>query len=325
MGAVQAQEYLPAQWALGLRAPAVTAGAVEGAFDRGEILRTHVLRPTWHFVTPRDIRWMLALTGPRIDARMAPYNRHLELDRRLFTRSNRAIARALEGGRALTRKELAAVLSRVGIDASGQRLAHLVMQAEIEQVVCSGPRRGGQFTYALLTERAAAGPALAGDEALAELARRFVQSHGPATARDFGWWAGLSMADARRGIAAVSPRLRSEVVGGLTMWCADDAEPRRGRSAHLLPIYDEYVNVYRDREPTLAARARNSRRDDLGHYLVVDGRLAGRWRWVTTEDAITVRLQPYAPLGDADFPLIAHNARRLAAFTGRRISIARAR
>jgi hypothetical protein len=327
MGAVQAQEYLPAQWAIGLRAPTLTAGDVEAAFARGEILRTHVLRPTWHFVTPRDIRWMLALTGPRVAARMAPYNRRLELDRRLFTRTHRAIARALEGGRALTRKELADVLARAGIKARKQRLAHIMMQAELDGIVCSGPRRDGQFTYALLSDRASSGPALEEDEALAELARRFCQSHGPATVRDFAWWSGLSMKDARRGVEAVSPPMRSETIDGLTMWSVEDTTPlRRGRSAHLLPIYDEYLNAYRDRAPIIDARVRaSSARDDFGHYLVVDGRYVGTWRWLPGEGAITVRVMPYVSLTAADLRLVEQAARRLGSFAGARVSVVRAK
>src|SRR5688572_27305208 len=201
MGAVQAQEYAETRWALGLRMREATAAMVERAFASGAILRTHVLRPTWHFVTPADIRWMLALTGPRITASMSSYNRRLELDAAAFRKSERAIAGALRGGNLLTRQELKTVLHRAGVRVDGlQRLSHLLIQAEIDAVICSGPRRDKQFTYALLDERVPPVPVLPRDLALAELARRYFTSHGPAQLHDFVWWSGLRVAEARIGI-----------------------------------------------------------------------------------------------------------------------------
>jgi hypothetical protein len=173
LGAVQAQEYADTKWALALRTRRTTDAAIERALTKGAILRTHVLRPTWHLVAAADIRWMLALTGPRVNARMSPYNRHLELDAGVFRRSQTAIVRALRGGVQLTRQELKAVLQRAGVRAdSVQRLAHIVMQAEIDAVVCSGARRGTQSTYALLDERVPPAAARSRDDALAELTDR---------------------------------------------------------------------------------------------------------------------------------------------------------
>jgi hypothetical protein len=326
MGAVQAQEYLPAKYALGLRAPGLTDAAVEQASAEGAILRTHVLRPTWHFVTPRDIRWMLALTAPRINARMAPYNRQLELDARLLARSNDVIARALEGGRHLTRAELAAALSRAGIPAGTQRLGHLTLQAEIDRVVCSGPRRGTQVTYALFDERVPPGRAMDRDEALAALASRYLASHGPATLRDFSWWSGLPMADARRAFAAASPAARSETIGGLTFWSVPNG-PRPGPSRSttwLLPIYDEYLIAYTDRDVAIdpVARALDpSRRDDRGHYLVADRRFAGNWRWLAEQGRNVVRVMPYRRLTAADDRAIRAASRQLAAFMGQQVEV----
>ena len=328
LGAVQAQDYSAAKWALGLRAPGLTDTAVEQAFTDGAILRTHVMRPTWHFVTPRDIRWMLALTAPQIDARMTPYNRHLELDRRLFRRSHRLIARALEGGRTLTRADLAATLTRAGIALTTQRLAHLMMQAEIEGVVCSGPRRGKQSTYALLDERVPPAPALGHDEALAELARRYLASHGPATIRDFAWWSGLKMAEAKRGIEAATPAAVREAIDARTFYAMPSAAAARRppRSAHLLPVYDEYVNPYRDRDAIVDPRTRAfdpSLRDDGGHYIIVEGMFVGTWRWREEGTGLSVRLTPYRRLtADAERRL-RRAAGQLGLFVERRVTLAR--
>ena len=184
LGAVQAQVYGDAKWALGLRMQRSADAQIEAAFSEGRILRTHVMRPTWHFVAPADIRWMLALTAPRVSAAMAPYNRRLELDATVFRRSQRAIVRALSGGHQLTRQELKVVLQRGGVQADGvQRLAHIVMQAELDAVICSGARRGKQFTYALLDERVPMSRPRSREDAVAELARRYFTSRSRASAR----------------------------------------------------------------------------------------------------------------------------------------------
>ena len=208
LGAVQAQDYAGAQWGVALRARGLTVAAIDRAFDAGEILRTHVLRPTWHLVTPADLRWMLALTGPRLRRLLATYDRRLEIDARLLTRVRRIVESALEGGRFLTRDALAEALRARGrITAAGQRLAHLVMYLEADAVICSGPRQGKQFTYALVAERTPGGATLSRDDALSELARRYFQSHGPATVHDFSWWSGLTMRDARTAVATVPGEL----------------------------------------------------------------------------------------------------------------------
>jgi len=187
LGAVQAQDYAGAKWALGLRAKGLTDADFDRAFDEGTILRTHILRPTWHFVTPADIRWMLALTFRRVHAANAHTYREFELNASVFRRSRKAIERELRGGKDRTRAELASVLRRAGIAAKGIRLAALMIDAELEGVIVSGPRRGTQFTYALVEERAPRGRTVDREEALAELTTRYFSSHGPATLRDYAW------------------------------------------------------------------------------------------------------------------------------------------
>src|SRR5688572_6809527 len=127
-GAVQAQEYEPAKWGLGLRMRDGTRNAdIEDAFEQGRILRTHVMRPTWHFVTAADIRWMLELTARRVQRTMSHYARRLELDARTLTRGIRVIERALRDGQHLTRPEIGERLQRARIAVTGTRLAMIVM------------------------------------------------------------------------------------------------------------------------------------------------------------------------------------------------------
>ena len=297
MGAVQAQEYEPATWALALRMKGNPVRTdIETAFEEGRILRTHVMRPTWHFVTPEAIRWLLDLTGPCVQRRMAVYNRRLELDPPTMTRAAKIFERALRDRQFLTRTELGERLRRAGLEATTMRLAHLAMHAELEGVICSGPRRGRQFTYGLIAERAPDARRLERDEALAELARRFLCSHGPATVRDFVWWSGLATADAKRGFEAC--RAASEAVDGLTYWSVESsrAGALRDAAAHLLPIYDEYVVAYRDRAAVphgpSGITTESGQRVIFQHAAIIDGHIAGTWRTFRGSRGVTVTVTP---------------------------------
>src|SRR5258708_35956811 len=197
LGAVQAQDYLGALWALGLRIQNSTDAVIERAFAEGSILRTHVLRPTWHFVTPADIRWMLELTAPRVKGAIGFNCRRMSMDDAIFKRSRKALVAALRGGRQLTRDALRDAIQRAGIATDDVRLVLILMRAELDGVICSGARIGKQFTYALLDERVPRSQALTRDEALAELTRRYFTSRGPATGDDLVWWSGLTAADAQ--------------------------------------------------------------------------------------------------------------------------------
>ncbi len=312
LGAVQAQDYPGAAWALALRARGLTLAEVDRALAEGAIIRTHVLRPTWHFVTPRDLRWMLALTGPRVKALMQSSDARLELDARTLTRARTAIERALEGQRHLTRPELAAALSRAKIAAAGQRLAHIVMDVELAGVICSGPRRGAQFTYALVDERVPAQAPLSRDEALAALATRYFRSHGPATIHDFAWWSGLTVADSRQAVTLAE--------------CEDAVLPEppaadRVTGAHfLLPNYDECLIAYRHRGASLdPERARNFgvlTTAEYPHQILLHGRVAGSWRREVSATAAQITLKTYAPLAASEAKALARQAARLGRFLG---------
>jgi hypothetical protein len=290
-GAIQAQEYGPAKWGLGLRSAAgITDAALERAIDRGRILRTHILRPTWHFVAREDIRWILELTAPHVHRRMATYDRQLGLDARMMTRAIGIIERALGDRGPLTRRELGAELARADLPAQTRELAHIAMHAELDGLICSGPRQGKQFTYALLAERAPPAPRLDRDQALTTLTRLYLRSHGPATLRDFVWWSGLKTSDARAGLEMA--RARSREVDGLTYWTLA-REPagvsRPGKGVHLLPIYDEYLVAYRDHR--LVPRPAYML-GSFQHALLVGGQVAGTWRTVQRPKGLLVDVRP---------------------------------
>jgi hypothetical protein len=225
LGAVQAQDFTGATWAVGQRAHGLTAAAVVAAFNAGEILRTHILRPTWHFVARDDLGWMLALSAPRVHAANASMYRRLGVDAAVVRRSQMVFHRALAHRRYLTRTELSAALKARRIEAHGQRLAYIVMRAELDGVICSGPLRGRQFTYALVEERTLPQRPLAGDEALAALAMRYFASHGPATLRDFGWWSGLTQRQIRTAVAAAGRALELRTGDEIAYWQAPTSRP----------------------------------------------------------------------------------------------------
>lgn len=321
--ASQAQDFAGAKWAVGLRTSGATDTDVEREFTEGDILRTHLMRPTWHFVTQEDVRWMLALTAPRVNAVSAHRYRELELDAATFKKTNAVLTKALEGGRQLTRDELGAMLTRARIGAvSGQRLAYVMMRAELDSLVCSGARRGKQFTYALLDERAPRARMLSRHDALVELAGRYFTSRGPATAQDFAKWSGLTVADARSGLEAVQSKLRREVVGHLTYWSAAQVAPERHGppSAQLLSIYDEYISSYRDRsaicDPADATRLVGMG-SALSYVVLVDGRIAGSWRRTLAKSTVRIEVTPFRKLSRAEQEALTAEAIRFTRFLGR--------
>jgi len=321
-GAVQAQEFHAAKWALALRMQKATNASIEDAFNRGEIVRTHLLRPTWHFVAPDDIRWLLQLTGPRISLSCGSTFRKYELDAALFKRSHRALTNALRGQKHLTRSELKAVLNRSGIAADDTvRMAHILLRAELDGVVCSGPRRGNQFTYALLDERVPAGKQFDREEALAELALRYFTSHGPATMPDFVWWSGLTTSDARRAIELVTQIKKMQIEGStyLSVTPANRSNSTtRNDDAHLLPSYDEYNVAYKHRQLVFdsAAISQITTWGALGQNIIVGGRIVGLWDGTLGRNSLSIEVTPARSLTTQEKASITKAAERYAAFLG---------
>ena len=284
------------------------------AFNAGEILRTHVLRPTWHFVAPEDIRNLLSLTGPRILRQNASMCRSLGLDTATLDRSAVIVARALAGGRYLTREAIGVVLQASGIPTGGlQRMAYIMMHAELTGVVCSGPRAGRQFTYARLDERVPPVRPGGREEALADVAARYHATRAPATAHDFAKWCGLTVADATRALAA---RPAPKAV-----------RPRRGGPrVHLLSIYDEYVSSYRDRRAIVSpdhGRRLVNQGAALAWTIVLDGQMVGTWRRVLARDHVTIEPTLFVRFSRAERDELEAAARRYGAFLGLPVEVTR--
>ena len=320
LGAVQAQDYAGAKWAIGQRMATSNDALVEQAFTDGSLLRTHVLRPTWHFVTPADIRWLLTVTAPRVHALNAYYYRQVGLDDDCFAQCKAVLINSLQGGHQLTRAELKTALAQAGIATEMTlRVNYIMMWAELEGIICSGARRGKQFTYALLEERAPQATPMRYDEALAELTRRYFTSHGPATVKDLVWWSSLTMAEAKAGLELVKAELGSEVIGDQTFWFAPSTveakqtEPR----AYLLPNYDEFIS-YADRSAIISAEhaALMARRENtaFSHLLVYQGHIIGTWQRTVTKNKVSLTYQPFGPLAPSIQQAVVAAAQRYGTF-----------
>jgi len=299
LGAVQAQDYAGAKWALGQRLKDSNDTILEQAFTDGSILRTHLLRPTWHFITPEDIRWLLMLTAPRVHTVNAFMYRQTGLDKRMLRKGITILEKELQNGKQLTRDELASALEKAGIPTDNLRSAHLMMYAELEGIICSGARRGKQFTYALLEERVPPTKAITRDEALTELAKRYFTSRGPATLKDFTWWSGLTTTDARIGIEMVKSQFVSTIINDQTYWFRESESPvkRKTITAHLLPNYDEYIVGYTDRS-LIHNISHDKKLDARGNVLfqntiMINGRVTGTWKRTLKKSSLEVELNPF--------------------------------
>ena len=280
MGAMQAQDYAMVKWAVGVRLPNSTEKMIEDALNKGEIIRTHVLRPTWHIVSADDLRWMLALTAPHIKAGMKSRQKQLGLTDTILAKSRKVIEKTLRDGNHSTREELIAVLNKAKINTDENRASHIFVAAELEGLICSGAEKNGKPTFSLLDEWVPATQPLGRDEALASLAKRYFTSHGPATLEDFNWWSGLSLGKSRRALEMVQHELSSEMVDEKTYWFADGGFKTK-KSKFLLPAFDEFIISYKDRSATLTFEDHKQAVSNNGMFhptIVVNGETVGVWK-----------------------------------------------
>lgn len=292
MGAVQSQDHVPAKWAISQRCNA-DERLIEEAYARGAILRTHVLRPTWHFVTPRDIVWMLQLTAGRIERASGTAYRQLNLDAGLLKRCRRIVTRALTNEGHLTRKELGTALEGAGIATDARRLGYIAMHLEVAGVICSGRPRGKQHTYALLEERAPGAAEMSREDSLAELARRYLTSHGPATVKDLAWWSSLKISDVKHALEMIESELRATEVEGLTYYATETRRAViKSPAVHLLQAYDEFLVGYTQSKFVADPQGIWFRRDGTSFLAVVmlDGQIVGRWRALRKRDRVVIEV-----------------------------------
>jgi hypothetical protein len=330
-GAVQSQDHQPALWSLARRCCGPggvppTEAVLGAAYDSAAFLRLHVLRPTWHFVPPERQRALIALTGPRLAASMAGRWRELGLPAELRARATAVLAAAIAEGGPLTRAGAKEVLERSGVGVHGQRLPHLLAQAELDGVLTSGPAEGRQHTWALVADRTPPAPVSPPDpdEVVRDLVLAFVRSHAPATERDLSWWAGLPLTVVRKGLEAARPEVDVLEAGGRTYWHAG-APPELGHApdapaVHLVQSYDEYLVAHTESRGLADPHGfaeHMPRGWLLGPGVLVDGVLTGHWRRVVSPRRVDVVVTPFVPLTRQVRAELEAEAGRYAAFVDR--------
>jgi hypothetical protein len=322
MGAMQAQDYNQALWAVALRTSAATQTDVEQAIAEGSIVITWPMRGTIHAVSALDVRWMLNLCAPRKLAAAGLRLKQLELDLQILSRCERLFRTALAGGQSMTRAAMLELLERSGINPAGQRGYHILWSLAQTGLICFGPKQGKEQTFVLLEEWVPNAPIKSRDDSLAELAKRYFTSHGPATVQDFAGWTGLTLRDARAGLESVQGQLVSEVRDQLEYWWADGAMNVSAASlsaVHLLPGFDEYILGYKDRRDVIsvehATRIVPGGNGVFLPMIVVDGQVVGKWKRTLKKNGVQVVLEPFLEIDSLEERV--HDAvERYCAFVG---------
>ena len=290
MGCIQAQDYAGAKWAIGSRRKKITDASIEQHFNEGNILRTHVLRPTWHFVSPKDIHWMLHLTAPKIKSFCKGYNKQLDIDSGILKRSKNIIVRALEKNKRMTREALELLLNKEKINTGNGRIGAILMDAELDAMICNAGRNGKQFIYTLLDEAPKKEKSFTREEAIATLANRYFTSRGPATMLDFAWWIGLNITESRKGIEINKKQLEYANINGNTYWFSAEqpSSKLKDNAAFLLSAFDEYTVAYKDRTDMLDPKFFTATGFGLKPVIICNGRINGTWSRTEKKDAIQI-------------------------------------
>jgi hypothetical protein len=318
MGAIQSQDYAMAKWAVGLRLKDPSVSAIESSLDKGEIIRIHVLRPTWHFIAADDVYWMLRLSAPRIRASMKSRHVQLELPEKVITKTNNIIGKALSGGKNLTRAELTELFASHGIRTDENRLSHILQCAELDELICSGPIRNNKQTYCLLSERVAIKKDLSKDEALAELAKRYFTSRTPATIQDFAWWSNLSLGESKKAFDFIRSDFYTETIGSQE-FILNGSFPTESpkNSAYILPAFDEFLISYKDRSSSLSLVHNRKAVSNNGIFyppVIVSGQVAGLWQRRFQKNRVIIEINLFNHLPKSVISRLEKQARRFGGF-----------
>ncbi len=322
LGAMQAQDYAAALWAIGLRTREATQASVEQAITEGRIVRTWPMRGTLHFLAAEDVRWMSALMAPRVIANnKSRLQREFDLDDTVLARCRKVLVKALRDGQRLTRGEVYAKLEEAGIATARQRGIHITGRLAQEGLLCLGPRADKQPTFVLLDHWIPDSRTMEREQALAELARRYFHSHGPATAQDFAWWSGLTVKDVQLAIELAAADLTREIIDGrLYLHSGEELESADvSGDPHLLPSFDEYLVAYKDRSEAVEARFSPQVIGINGLFnagIVIGGRIVGTWKRNIDKSGVTVELSPFRVLLKKELKSLDKAARRYGDFIG---------
>lgn len=301
LGAVQAQDYAMAKWAIGSRCDA-TEKVIEGAINSAKIIRTHILRPTWHFVVADDIHWMLALSAPQVKRFTASASKKYDFDAKKLDQINAKIEKLLTGNNHLTRDEIMQELDIKRSSAQDFLSAVIMMNAELDGLVCNGKMKGKQITYALLEERVPKPTIiLSKEEALVKLAKRYFESHGPATLLDFSWWSGFSPTTIKLAIHSIESELNSVEIDNQKYWFGTDLPHLHNfrESVHFLPAFDEILISYKTREASILLEHQSkafTRNGIFKPIILENGKVIGTWKRTIKKDKTKIETQFFAAL-----------------------------
>lgn len=326
MGAMQAQDFSMAKWAIGCRLPGSTGITIEAELNKGDILRTHLMRPTWHFVSSDDIYWLLELSAPQIKAIVSARDKRLQLNENIYRKSNFIIENALQGGEHLSREELAKELESAEIPIDYNKVSHYLLRAEIDGIICSGRIKNNKYTYALLEERVPKKKKITREEATSWLAQRYFSSHGPATIQDFIWWSGLSITESKRALEMVKSNFVSEIIEKQTYWFPNTAsipEPDKN-TVFLLPAFDEFIISYRDRTASLLIADHKKAVSSNGIFrpvIVINGQVTGLWKRITQKDKVTLETILFQPVNNTIQNLIQETVFQYENFLNKKVEL----
>lgn len=301
LGAMQAQDYAMAKWAIGSRCGA-SEKVIEEVINSGKIIRTHILRPTWHFVAADDIHWMLALSAPQVKKITASAAKKYDFDAKKLDQTNAKIEKLLAGNNHLTRDEIMQELDIKKSSSQDFLGAILMMNAELDGLVCNGKMKGKQITYALLEERVGKPKMIfSKEEALAKLAKRYFESHGPATLLDFSWWSGFPPTTAKLAVHLIESELNSAVIGNQKYWFGTGFSNKDNfcESIHFLPAFDEILISYKTREASFLQEHQSKIFTNNGIFkpiILENGKVIGLWKRTMKKDHVKIETQFFSEL-----------------------------
>jgi len=297
LGAMQAQDYSMAKWAIGSRCEA-TEKEIEEAINSGKIIRTHILRPTWHFVAAEDIHWMLDVSGPQVKRIILADTKKHGYDEKEFGKLNSAIEKILAGNNNLTRDEIIQELNMKKVPGEYHLSPVLIMMyAELEGLVCNGIMKGKQMTYSLLEEKVTKPPTkLTKEEGLAKLAQRYFESHGPATLFDFSWWSGFPTTICKTVMNSIASELNSVEIDNQMYWFGKDYSPEKSfrESVHFIPAFDEILISYKTREASILPQHQSKAFTSNGIFkpvILENSKVIGTWKRTMKKDHTKIETQ----------------------------------
>jgi len=326
MGAMQAQDYSMVKWAVGLRSKNLTDKSIESAISKGEIIRTHLLRPTWHLVSSEDIHWMLELTAPRIKSALKFRHKYLGFNESIIKKCKKIIEKTISENGHSTREELISVLEKAKISTKENRASHIFLIAELDGLICSGEIKNKKQTYALLKERVPKTNSLNKEESLGRLALKYFTSHCPATLQDFTWWSGMSAADSKSALEMIKTSLVSETIGKQTFWYTNTNGVTKfsNDSVHLLPAFDEYIIAYADRTAVIKLDHHKKAIMRNGMFMpsiVINGQAIGKWKRIIKNDEVKIETEFFRSISKSEKKLIQKQFEKLANFINKNLSI----